>query len=96
MIDPGGEHHLSPVRVPVRDASVGLPVVDLRNGLDARGGEPGGDALLGSKIRQVEHQLIKCLCLLRRIFQSDDLYVNLPAGQAKDHPVQAVAVVEGL
>jgi hypothetical protein len=41
-----------------------------------------------------EHQLIKSLCRLRRICQTDDLYVNLPAGQAKDRPVQAVAVLE--
>src|SRR5215467_16309445 len=46
-VDPGCEHDFTPVWVLVGNAAIGLPVVDLRDGVDARGGQPGGDALLG-------------------------------------------------
>ena len=95
-IDPGCEHHFPPVRVLVGDAAVGLPVVDLRNRVNARGGEPGRDALLGGSIGQVEHQLIEPRWRLPRVGQTDDLQVDRAARQGKDRPVQAVAVAEGL
>ena len=48
-----------PVRVLVGNAAVGLPVIDQRDRVDARGGQPCRDALLGGSIGQVEHELIK-------------------------------------
>ena len=38
LIDPGREHYFSPIRVLVSNAAVGLPVIDLRNRVDTRGG----------------------------------------------------------
>src|SRR5215472_19031126 len=58
-IDPGREHYFPPVWVLVGNAAVVLPVVDLRNRVDARSGQPCRYALAGPSIGQVEHQLIK-------------------------------------
>jgi hypothetical protein len=63
--------------------------------VDARGREPCRDALLGRSIGQVEDKLIKSMRRVRRVPQADNLQVNRAAGQAKDGPVQAVAVVKG-
>ena len=63
--------------------------------MDARGSQPRGDALLGGGIGQVEHKLIKSGRQGPVLAQPDDLQVNRATGQAKDRPVQAVAVAEG-
>src|SRR5215510_7516410 len=94
-VDPGREHYFPPVRVLVGDAAVGLPVIDLGDGVDADGGQPCRDALLRGVIGQVEYELITSLRWIgRRAPQPDDLQVYRAAGQAEDRPVQAVAVVE--
>src|SRR5262249_3503726 len=94
-IGPGREHYFPPVWVLVGNAAVVLPVVDLRDRVDARSGQPCRDALPGASIRQVKHQLIKPGRRLAAVPQPDDLQVDRAAGQAKDRPVQAVAFVEG-
>ena len=38
LIDPGREHYFSPIWVLVSNAAIGLPVIDLRNRVDTRGG----------------------------------------------------------
>jgi hypothetical protein len=63
--------------------------------VEPHSGEPGGDALLGGGVGQVEHQLIKPRYRMPRVGQTDDFQVNRAAGQAKNRPVQAVAAVEG-
>jgi hypothetical protein len=52
--------------------------------------------LPGGSIRQVEHQLVQPAARVRCLPGTDDLQVNLTAGQPEDGPVQAIAVVEGL
>src|SRR5258708_26245821 len=94
-IGPGGEQDFWPVWVLVSNAAVVLPIVDLRNRADARCGQPCHHALLGDSIGQVEHQLIKSGCRVRRVPQADDLQVNRAGGQAEDRPIEAVAVMEG-
>ena len=89
-------HHFAPVRVLVGDTAVGLPVVDLGHRAGTRGGEPGLHLLPGGRIRQVEHELVQPAARVRRLPGTDDLQVNLAAGQREDGPVQAIAVVEGL
>src|SRR5215472_18040848 len=46
-VDPGREHDLAPVWVLVGHAAVVLPVVDLRNRIEAGSGQPGRDAVPG-------------------------------------------------
>src|SRR4029077_4765858 len=39
-VDPGREHYFPPVWVPIGDAAIVLPVSDLRDRMDAGGGQP--------------------------------------------------------
>src|SRR6185437_13565213 len=94
-VDPGREHDFTPVWVLVGDAAVGLPVIDLRHRVDARGRQPGHDALLGGRIGEVEHQLIKPGDRVPPARRADDLQMHGAAGQPEDRPVQAIAVLEG-
>ena len=58
-VDPGREHYFPPVRILIGNTAIGLPVIDLRDRIHARGREPSLHALARVCIGQVEHQLIK-------------------------------------
>ena len=95
---PGGAVHLEIVRLTdprhpqpgldqlvfyLPDAAVGVPVVNLRNRVQARSGQPGRDALPGGGVGQVEHQLIEPGLRVARVGQTDDLQVNRAAARER-------------
>ena len=82
--------------VKARFAASGVLPVPQIDYWEAHGGEPGLHVLARGGIGQVEHQLIESGGRAPGIGQPHDLQVNRAARQAKDRPVQAVAVVEGL